>query len=147
MSVSAASAVGEVAMSEPHPASVPVLEPQRGRPPWTVRWAVGFMYAGAALEMLAMIIALVTTGSLQTAIFQLHPGQPHQAGTPGLHATELIWTTLLVVQALIALCLWLWMAWANEEGRDWARGSHYCSSASTLWTCSSRFACCAARPT
>jgi hypothetical protein len=37
MSVSAASAVGEVAMSEPHPASVPVLEP-----PSVVIWLVGF---------------------------------------------------------------------------------------------------------
>jgi hypothetical protein len=79
------------------------------------------MYAGAALELLAVIIAMMTVGSLKAAILQLHPGQA--AGSPpALHATELIWTALVVVHALIALCLWLWMASANEQGRGWARG-------------------------
>jgi len=76
------------------------------------------MYAGAALELLAVIIAMVTVGSLKAAFVHLHRAD----GSPTLlHATELIWTALLVVHALIALCLWLWMAWANEQGRSWAR--------------------------
>jgi hypothetical protein len=41
--------------------------------PHTVRNAVRLMYAGAVLEVLALIIALVTRGSLKSAIFKRHP--------------------------------------------------------------------------
>jgi hypothetical protein len=104
-------------MYEGHPPPGSVAGPRRARPPRSVRWAVGFMYAGAALELLALIVALLTTASLKAGILQGRPdGSP-----PFTHATELIRTAPLVVGALIALCLWLWMAWANEHGRPWAR--------------------------
>ncbi len=102
-------------MNDPYPASGPVQ--QRTRLPQSVRRAVGFMYAGAALEAVALIVAIVTASSLKTAILQAHPGD-----TPSLvHAAEIARTVPLAAGALIAVCLWLWMAWANRQGRPWAR--------------------------
>jgi hypothetical protein len=104
-------------MYEGHPRPGSVAGLRRARPPRPVRWAVGFMFAGAALELLALVVALLTTASLKAGILQAHPDD----SPPFTHATELIRTAPLIVGALIALCLWLWMAWANEHGRPWAR--------------------------
>ncbi len=102
-------------MNDPHPAPGPVQ--QHTRLPQPVRRAVGFMYAGAALEVVALIVAIVTASSLKAAILQAHPGD-----TPSLvHTAEIARTVPLVAGALIAVCLWLWMAWANRQGRSWAR--------------------------
>ena len=38
-----------------------------------------------------------------------------------MHTAETARTTILIVGALIAVALWLWMAWANNRGRNWAR--------------------------
>ena len=43
-------------------------------------------------------------------------------GNPAqLHTAEVARTVSLVVGALLAIGLWLWMAWANGKGRSWAR--------------------------
>jgi hypothetical protein len=104
-------------MYEPYPASGPAQEPEQIQPPRSVLNAVKLMYAGAALEVLAVIIALVTIGSLKSAILTRHP-----AYTPvQLHRAEAARTVPLVIGGLIAIGLWLWMAWANGKGRSWAR--------------------------
>jgi hypothetical protein len=82
-----------------------------------VRNAVKLMYAGAAIEVLAVIIALATAGSLKSAIFKAHPSYT----LAQLHTAEVTRTASLVVGALITIALWLWMAWANGHGRNWAR--------------------------
>lgn len=51
-------------MYEPYPASGPAQEPQRIQPPRSVLNAVRLMYDGAALEVVTLIVALVTVGSL-----------------------------------------------------------------------------------
>jgi hypothetical protein len=104
-------------MYAPYPASGPVPEPPRTRPPRSVRSAVGLMYAGAALELLGLVVALVTIGSLKSAIFAAHPGYT----AAQLHAAEVHRTVPLVAGAVITAGLWLWMAWANGRGLGWAR--------------------------
>jgi hypothetical protein len=75
------------------------------------------MYAGAALELVALIIAVVTRASLKWAILARHPlYNPAQVD----HA-EVARAVPLVIGALIAIGLWLWMAWANSRGQNWAR--------------------------
>jgi len=104
-------------MDEPYPASGPAHEPQPARPPRPVLTAVRLMYAGAALEVLALIVAVVTSGSFKSAIFTTHPDY-----TPAqLHTAEVARTLPLVAGALITIGLWLWMGWANGRGRSWAR--------------------------
>ena len=66
-------------MYAPYPTSGPAQEPERIQPPRSVLNAVKLMYAGAALEVLAVIIAVVTIGSLKFG----HPGE-----ASGLHGSE-----------------------------------------------------------
>lgn len=104
-------------MDEPYPAPGPGREPERTRPPRPVLTAVRLMYAGATLEVLALIVAVATIGSLKLAIVTAHPGfTPAQ-----LHHAEVARSLPLAVGALITIGLWLWMAWANGRGRSWAR--------------------------
>lgn len=104
-------------MYEPYPAAGPAPDPRPLQPPRAVLNAVRLMYAGAALELLALIIAVATRASLRVAILARHPFyNPAQ-----VHHAEVARAVPLVIGALIAIGLWLWMAWANNRGRNWAR--------------------------
>ncbi len=107
-------------MYEPYPssgASEADLAPGRAEQPRSVRTAVRLMWLAAGLEVVAFIIALLTRGALKTAILRRHP---HYTATQ-LHNAENAQTVVLIVGALIAVALWLWMAWANGRGHNWAR--------------------------
>lgn len=104
-------------MYQSYPAPGPAQEPPRIQPPHSVRNAVKLIYAGAALEVVALIVALLTIGSLKSAIFRAHPAYT----AAQLHTAEVSRTVTLAVGAVITIGLWLWMAWANGRGRSWAR--------------------------
>lgn len=107
-------------MYEPYPSSGgsgAELAPEPVQQPRSVRTAVRLMCVAAAIEVVALIVALLTRGSLKAAILRKHP---HYTVTQ-LHTAETARTAILVVGALIAVALWLWMAWANNRGRNWAR--------------------------
>jgi hypothetical protein len=80
--------------------------------PRAVRAAVKLMLAGAVAEVAAAITALVTLGAVRAAVAARDAAAVHMA-------------TLNVIAALaaapLALGLWLWLAWANGRGEDWAR--------------------------
>jgi hypothetical protein len=106
-------------MYEPYPAtgSAQEQQPERPTPPRAVLTAVRLMYAGAALELVAVIVAVVSTHSLQSTILGKHPGYT----AAQLHDAEVARTVILIIGALIAIGLWLWMARANGRGHSWAR--------------------------
>ena len=106
-------------MYQPYPTSGPEQEPERVKPqpPSSVRTAVKLMYAGAVLSALAVIITAVTIGSIKSTIMARHPDYT----LPQLHRAEAANVTVAVIGGLIAIGLWLWMAWANGRGRSWAR--------------------------
>jgi hypothetical protein len=79
--------------------------------------AVKLMYAGAAVEAVSVIIALVFRSTLKSSIFAQHPNYT----VTQLHTAEGARTIPLVIGGLIAIGLWLWMAWANGKGLSWAR--------------------------
>jgi len=108
-------------MYTPYPTSGPAQEPEQIQPPRSVLNAVKLMYAGAALEVLAVIIAVVTIGSLKSAILARHPAYT----AASLHTAEVARTVPLVIGGLIAIGLWLWMAWANGKGQSWVRDVTY----------------------
>ena len=108
-------------MYTPYPTSGPGQEPEQIQPPRSVLNAVKLMYAGAALEVLAVIIAVVTIGSLKSAILARHPAYT----AASLHTAEVARTVPLVIGGLIAIGLWLWMAWANGKGQSWVRDVTY----------------------
>ena len=106
-------------MYQSYPASDPAQQPQPLQPqqPPSLRNAIRLMYAGAALEVVELIVALLTISSLKAAILR---AEPNYTATQ-LHNAQVASTVSLVVGAVITIGLWLWMAWANGRGRRWAR--------------------------
>ena len=92
-------------------------EPQRPAPPTPVQQAVKLMYAGAIVSAISLIITLVTIGSLKTAI---HNADPSLTATK-LHSAEVAAVAVAIIFGLIGIGLWLWMAYANKAGKNWAR--------------------------
>ncbi len=104
-------------MYESYPSVPPEAEPARAEPPASVRNAVRLMYAGAALSAIVVIVTLVTIGSLKADILSHYP---HYTASQ-VHTAEVAGVVTSIIGGLIAIGLWLWMAWANGRGRSWAR--------------------------
>lgn len=104
-------------MYRPYPSSSQMPEPARAEPPDSVRNAVRLMYGGAALSAVVLIVTLLTISSLKHGIFARHPDYT----AVQRHNAEIAAVVTAVIGGLIAIGLWLWMAWANGRGRNWAR--------------------------
>ena len=104
-------------MYQQYPTADTPQQPQRTEQPRSVRNAVRLMYAGAGLEVIALIVAVLTRGSFKSAILKNHP----LYSTTQVHHAEIARSVPLVIGALIAIGLWIWMAQANGRGLSWAR--------------------------
>ena len=79
-----------------------------------VRSAVGLMYAGAVLEVAALVTMVLTTDSVGAAVARREPAQ-WQSVHAQLVATEIV--------AALVVAAWVWFAWGNGHGRGWARAA------------------------
>jgi hypothetical protein len=109
-------------MYEPYPSSGgqsgQTVEPgQRPPAPQSVHIAVRLMYSGAVVSAISFILGLVTIGNLKHTIRTQHPH--YTASQVNTAATSSI--ALIVVVGLIGIGLWIWMARANQAGKNWAR--------------------------
>jgi hypothetical protein len=94
-----------------------VVRPDAGTPPPAILNAVKLMYAGAAVNIIGLIAGLATASHLKSAIKKAQPKlTPAQVTN-----TERSIITFIVISSLIGVGLWLWMAWANKNGKSWAR--------------------------
>ena len=92
-----------------------------GAPPKSVANAVRLMYAGAALSIIELILAVVSTGSIRSAV-QKAARQRHTTLTHSQLSTVVTFDIAFTVAiSLLAVGLWLWMARACGRGRSWAR--------------------------
>jgi len=103
----------------PYPSSGGPVEPEpdRGPAPQSVLSAVKLMYTGAAVSTVSLIISLASIGGTKDAI---------KKARPSLTATQVnqlntFIIALAVVSGVIGVALWLWMARANGQGKNWAR--------------------------
>jgi len=80
--------------------------------PRAVRAAVTLMLAGAAAELAALITVAVTSGAVRAAVAARYPAAV-QAAT--------VHQIAVLIGAPFAIGIWLWLAWANGKGQDWAR--------------------------
>ena len=104
-------------MYQPYPAGGAEPAPQAPERPPSVQNAVWLMYAGAAVSLFVIIVAVVTIGSTRTAI---HADFPAYSASKVRKAA----TALVIYEAVIQVItigLWLWMAAANKAGKSWAR--------------------------
>lgn len=84
------------------------------RSPRPVLNAVRLMCLGAALELAVLVTVLVTFGSVRSAVVQDFTAEQW-------HTALLTQIVPVAAGAPIVAGLWLWLAWANGRGYDWAR--------------------------
>jgi hypothetical protein len=104
-------------MYQQYPTSGQTPETQRPAAPTSVQTAVKLMYAGAALSLIELVVSLATVASLKSAILKKFP---HYTSAQ-VHSAETAIVAGVVIEAIIAIGLWLWMARANGAGRNYAR--------------------------
>ena len=104
-------------MYQPYPSSGKPVEPERPPAPPSVLNAVKLMYVGAAVSTASLVISLASIGGTKDAIRKARPSltaaQVNQLNT--------FIITLAIVSGVVGVALWLWMARANSQGRNWAR--------------------------
>jgi len=93
------------------------LRPSVPRSARTVRAAVKLMYAGAAGSTVNLIILLAFIGDIRA----YHAVLGHRLTEAQAAQVNTLFITLSVVSDLVPVVLWLWMARANGQGRNWAR--------------------------
>ena len=84
----------------------------RPAPPRPVKAAVLLMYAGAAVTAITLIVTAATVHSIETTM-------ENKANYTSQQAHQLV--VAAIVEAVVTLGLWLFMAWANRSGYSWAR--------------------------
>jgi hypothetical protein len=102
-------------MYQPYPSSGPPAEPLRPPAPAPVRTAVKLMYAGAAVSAVELIIGLALI------IVDIKAAARGQFLGHSLAAQKPLILTVWIVFGLVVIALWLWMARANGQDRNWAR--------------------------
>ncbi len=104
-------------MYQPYPTTGKPVEPERPPAPPSVLNAVKLMYAGAAVSTVSLVISLTSISGTKAAIRKAKPSltvaQVNQLNT--------FIVALAVVSGVVGVALWLWMARANGQGRNWAR--------------------------
>ena len=105
-------------MVQPYPSSgKPLTEAQRPPAPPSVLNAVKLMYMGAAISTASLIAALIDHAAAKAALRKEFP----QYTASQLNHAFLGYLVLGIVSAGLGIGLWLLMAWANKQGKNWAR--------------------------
>jgi hypothetical protein len=104
-----ATAAAQVTTDQPCPSAGDPAGPLRPPPPASVLTAARFMHAGAVGTAAYLIVALPFIGDIQGKMLG------HR-----LTATPLV-ITLVILAGVAAIALWLWMARATSQGKNWAR--------------------------
>ena len=96
------------------------------RTPRTVLYAVRLMYLGAVAQLAVLITVILTAGHIRAAVQTAMAAYHNPAVTAQvMHAVNI---DLVVDKAVIPVLIvvWLFMAWANGKGYDWARVAAIC---------------------
>jgi hypothetical protein len=103
-------------MSQPNPSSGQRAGPLRPAAPAPVLTAVKLMYAGAAVSAVTLAISLALVPAVTAAL---------GTAAPGLTAAQVSGVNVLIMLAMVfglaVVAVWLWMARATGQGRNWAR--------------------------
>jgi magnesium-transporting ATPase (P-type) len=105
-------------MVQPYPSSGKQLSVEQRPPaPPSILNAVKLMYVGAAISTVSLIVSLVDISGTKAAI---RKARPNLTATQVSQLNTFI-ITLAIVSGVVGIALWLWMAWANGQGKNWAR--------------------------
>jgi hypothetical protein len=112
-------------MAYPQPGQYPAYPQYPGQPgaaakppaPKTVQNAFTLMLVGAGVRLISGIISLATISKVRDAIRDANPLYSQAKLDDVVHVTE----GAVVIGTLIGIGLWIWMAFANRGGANWAR--------------------------
>jgi hypothetical protein len=111
-------AAPQATADQPAPLTGQPVEPPRPPAPAPVRDAAKLMYGGAAGTVVQLIIVLFYIGDIKAYHLTM---DAHTLTTAQLvHLRPLI-ATLAIAFGLVLIALWLWMARAVGQGKNWAR--------------------------
>ena len=111
-----ATAVAEVTMAQTDPSTGQLAGPLR--PPAPVRAAARFMHAGAIGTAAGLIVLLAFSWDIN--LYHLTLGG-HRYTTAQLAQLRPLLITVAVAAGLALIGVWLWMARAASQGKNWAR--------------------------
>jgi hydrogenase/urease accessory protein HupE len=104
-------------MYQPYPGGTQLPEDSRPAPPKPVSRAALLMYAGAVASLAGVVIDVLSRGAIRSDLHtRNHDLTPSQLTTDA-HAV----LGGLIISALIAVGLWIWMALSCKAGKEWAR--------------------------
>jgi hypothetical protein len=106
-------------MYQPYPSSGQPAVPPRPAAPAPVLTAVKLMYFGAAVNTVTLIIVLALIGGNKADGHLRWNG--HSVTAAQLSHLKPVIIMVTIVAGLVVPALWLWMARANGQGRNWAR--------------------------
>jgi hypothetical protein len=109
-------AVAEGTVAQPDLATGQLAGPLR--PPAPVRTAAKFMHAGAIGTAAGLIAVLAFSWDIH--LYHLTLGSHHYTTAQLRHLRPLL-ITLAAAFGLVLIALWLWMARATSQGKNWAR--------------------------
>lgn len=102
---------------------------QRPPQPQSLRNAVRLMWVGAALALVGVIVTLAFNSKIKSAVTKAAVKANATRRSQGksvltasqIHSVANVTVVLLIIVGIIAVLLWVWMAWANNKGSNWAR--------------------------
>jgi hypothetical protein len=104
-------------MYQPYPSGGKTVTPERPAEPVSVQRAVKLMYVGAAVSTVSLVISLISIGGTKAAIRKQRPSLT----VAQVNQLDTFIIALALISGLAGVALWLWMARANGQGRNWAR--------------------------
>ena len=93
------------------------LRPSVPRSAPTVRAAVKLMCVGAAVSTANLILIMAVFGDMRA----YHAVLGHPLTAAQVSKVNAPFITVFIVWSLVPIAVWLWMARANGQGRNWAR--------------------------
>src|SRR3984893_6381262 len=104
-------------MVQRYPSSGKPVEVERPPAPPSVANAVKLMYVGAAVSTVSLVITLADIGGVKAAIHKAKP-----SWTPAqVNQYDRFLIIVAILSGVIGIALWLWLARANNQGKNWAR--------------------------
>jgi hypothetical protein len=92
---------------------------QNDKPPPSIQNAVRFIYAGAAIQALSVILDIAAVRGRMQSFLATGSGTPLTASQ--LNTAGAVGVGFLILGGIVGASLWLWMARKNKAGRRWAR--------------------------
>ena len=103
---------GESQSQTSEPSSRPAI-------PQSVTRAVQLMYVGAAASLIGIVIDILARHAIRNALATRKTAHP--LTTSQLNSNYHLVLGVLIVGGVIAVALWLWMAYSCKAGKGWAR--------------------------